>query len=179
MGPTRCYADIDITAHNWEFHAKGGIAGLKRALGALAGAAAVTVSPRWRAAGRRPTPCGRCSPRACTSCRPPAVQAIARKMGGGFLDQLNQIRIPPGALDNILAETSIEAQERLCRSRADDLRFSIVARHTDQAISGSVPVELRPGGRGLMAHALAAGFEGLILEGLDRLSRDTASTTGS
>lgn len=44
--------------------------------------------------------------------------------------------------------------------------------HNDEGISGSVPVALRPGGKALLADALAGRFDVLIVEGLDRLSRD-------
>ena len=70
------------------------------------------------------------------------------------------------------SETSLEAQERLCHSRAALLGFDVVKIHVDQAVSGAVPVELRPGGRALMADVMAGRFAVLILESLDRLSRD-------
>jgi site-specific DNA recombinase len=70
------------------------------------------------------------------------------------------------------SETSIEAQERLCRARADALGLHVVAVHADLAISGAVPVERRPGGKALLADALAGRFTVLVIEGLDRLSRD-------
>src|SRR5262249_49158257 len=43
-------------------------------------------------------------------------------------------------------------------------------------ISGSTPVELRPGGKALLAGVLAGTFDVLIIEGLDRLSRDTVES---
>lgn len=70
------------------------------------------------------------------------------------------------------SETSVEAQERLCRARADALGVSIVATHADQAVSGSTPVELRAAGRALLADAMAGRITLLLVEGLDRLSRD-------
>jgi DNA invertase Pin-like site-specific DNA recombinase len=48
----------------------------------------------------------------------------------------------------------------------------IVATHADEGISGSTPVALRPGGKALLADALAGRFDVLILEGLDRLPRE-------
>ena len=69
-------------------------------------------------------------------------------------------------------ETSIEAQERLCRSRAAALGANIVAVHADQAVSGSVPVDLRPGGKALLADVLAGRVDVVLLESLSRLSRD-------
>lgn len=70
------------------------------------------------------------------------------------------------------SDTSIEDQTRLCRTRAESLGFIIVGVHSDSAISGSTPVVERPGGRALLAAALARRFDVLMLEGLDRLSRD-------
>ncbi len=69
-------------------------------------------------------------------------------------------------------ESSNEAQDRLCRQRAEALGVAVTATHADSAISGAVPVEGRPGGRALLAGALAARFTVLLVEGLDRLSRD-------
>jgi site-specific DNA recombinase len=70
------------------------------------------------------------------------------------------------------SDTSIEAQARISRRRADELGAKVVIEHADQAVSGSVPLEHRPGGRALLADALAGRFDVLIVEGLDRLSRD-------
>ncbi len=69
-------------------------------------------------------------------------------------------------------ETSIEDQARVCRTRAKALGLEVVAVHADDELSGSTPVASRSGGKALLADALAARFEVLLLEGLDRLSRD-------
>lgn len=69
-------------------------------------------------------------------------------------------------------ETSIADQERVCDVRATAIGFRIVVRHTDEGVSGSTPVAARPGGKQLLADALAGRFEVLLVEGLDRLSRD-------
>jgi site-specific DNA recombinase len=74
---------------------------------------------------------------------------------------------------DLQSETSIEDQARLCRSRADVLRVEVDRLFSDQAVSGSTPVAARPGGRELLEAALAGRFSVLILEGLDRLSRDS------
>jgi site-specific DNA recombinase len=71
------------------------------------------------------------------------------------------------------SDTSIEAQARLCRARAAVLGLEVVAEHADQAVSGSVPLDHRPGGRALLADALAHRFDVLLVESLDRLSRDS------
>jgi site-specific DNA recombinase len=69
-------------------------------------------------------------------------------------------------------ETSIDDQLRAARARAETEGWHIVAQHGDEGVSGSVPVALRPGGKALLADALAARFDVLVLEGLDRLSRE-------
>ena len=68
--------------------------------------------------------------------------------------------------------TSIEDQVRLARARADSANLEVVAVHSDEGVSGSVPIEQRPGGRALMADAAALRFDVLILEALDRFSRN-------
>lgn len=69
-------------------------------------------------------------------------------------------------------ETSIDDQVRVAAARAAAAGWTVVARHTDQGISGSVPVALRPGGKALLADVLAGRIDVLVLEGLDRLSRE-------
>jgi DNA invertase Pin-like site-specific DNA recombinase len=69
-------------------------------------------------------------------------------------------------------ETSIEDQARVCRTRAEALHLQIVAVHADDEVSGSTPVASRRGGKALLADVLAGRFQVLLLEGLDRLSRD-------
>jgi len=61
---------------------------------------------------------------------------------------------------------------RTAAARAAAEGWTVVARHTDQGISGSVPVALRPGGKALLADVLASRIDVLLLEGLDRLSRE-------
>lgn len=69
-------------------------------------------------------------------------------------------------------ETSIADQLRGAVARAAAEGWQIVAQHADEGISGSVPVALRPGGKALLADALAGRIDVLVLEGLDRLSRE-------
>lgn len=69
-------------------------------------------------------------------------------------------------------ETSIADQERACAARAASLGATIQIRHGDEGVSGSTPVALRAGGKALLADALAGRFDLLLVEGLDRLSRD-------
>lgn len=70
------------------------------------------------------------------------------------------------------SETSPEDQARLCGERAVSLGFEVVAYFEDRAVSGGVPIASRAGGRNLLAAALAGDFEAILVEGLDRLSRD-------
>nr|WP_315481563.1 recombinase family protein [uncultured Undibacterium sp.] len=69
-------------------------------------------------------------------------------------------------------ESSIDDQTRICVQLASQKGFEIIATHSDNHISGSIPVQQRPGGAKLLADALADRFDVLILESLDRLSRD-------
>ncbi|MCM2317983.1 MAG: recombinase family protein [Pseudomonas sp.] len=70
------------------------------------------------------------------------------------------------------AESSIADQFAICQSRAQREGWQVAFSHSDNAISGSTSVLSRPGGAALMADALAGRFEVLLMEGLDRLSRD-------
>lgn len=70
------------------------------------------------------------------------------------------------------SDTSIEDQARGCRARALREGWPIAALISDDGVSGSTPVSARPGGHQLLADALAGRFQILLLEGLDRLSRD-------
>jgi DNA invertase Pin-like site-specific DNA recombinase len=69
-------------------------------------------------------------------------------------------------------ETSIDDQLREARARADREGWKVVATYADEGVSGSTPVALRRGGKALLADALANRFDILIVEGLDRISRE-------
>jgi site-specific DNA recombinase len=69
-------------------------------------------------------------------------------------------------------ETSIVDQLRHARARAEAEGWTIIATHTDESVSGSTPIALRAGGKALLADALATRFDVLVVEGLDRLSRE-------
>lgn len=69
-------------------------------------------------------------------------------------------------------ESSIADQLRGSQARSEREGWPIVATYTDEGISGSVPVALRAGGKQLLASALAKRFDVLLVEGLDRLSRE-------
>lgn len=70
------------------------------------------------------------------------------------------------------SESSIDDQARVCRHRAASEGWTVVVQHGDDGVSGSTPVAGRRGGTALLADALARRFDVLLLEGLDRLSRD-------
>ncbi len=69
-------------------------------------------------------------------------------------------------------ETSIEDQFRLCQRYAQNEGFDVVAIYGDDSISGSTPVAHRSGGAKLLEDARANRIDALIVEGLDRISRD-------
>lgn len=68
--------------------------------------------------------------------------------------------------------TSTADQERICRARAESLGLSVVGVYSDQAVSGATLVEQREQGARLLRDAFAGKFDVLVIEGLDRLSRD-------
>ncbi|MHB0819874.1 recombinase family protein [Stutzerimonas stutzeri] len=69
-------------------------------------------------------------------------------------------------------ESSIADQFTTCKALAAREGWEVTFGHSDNAISGSSTVASRPGGAALLADALAGRFQVLLLEGLDRLSRD-------
>ncbi len=69
-------------------------------------------------------------------------------------------------------ESSITDQVRLCQARADAQGWTVVSIHSDSAVSGSIGVDARPGGAALLDDAWLGHFNVLVMEGLDRLSRD-------
>lgn len=70
-------------------------------------------------------------------------------------------------------ETSIDDQLRVCKAFAERQGWSIQCVHSDEEVSGSTPVAARRGGNALLADVLAGRFDVLLLEGLDRLARDS------
>lgn len=69
-------------------------------------------------------------------------------------------------------DTSIEDQARGCKARAEREGWTIIGQHADVETSGSTPVALRTGGKQLLADVLADRVDVVLLEGLDRLTRD-------
>lgn len=68
--------------------------------------------------------------------------------------------------------SSIDDQASVCRARAAALGLSVAAVYSDAATSGQSLVGDRPGGRALLADA----FDVLLIESLDRLSRDSVES---
>ncbi|WP_431276907.1 recombinase family protein [Variovorax ureilyticus] len=72
------------------------------------------------------------------------------------------------------SQNSVADQLRAGRERAAREGWTIAMVHADEGISGATPVALRHGGKALLADALADRFDVLIVEGLDRITRDLA-----
>ncbi|MEI6560385.1 MAG: recombinase family protein, partial [Rhodospirillaceae bacterium] len=73
-------------------------------------------------------------------------------------------------------DASIEDQVRVCRERLDREGWQLVQTYADRAISGSTM--LRPGLQALLEDAMAARFDVIVSESLDRISRDQADVAG-
>src|SRR5712664_459240 len=67
-------------------------------------------------------------------------------------------------------DASIEDQVRLCKARIDTEKWTPAGVYTDHAMSGSI--RMRPGYQKLLEDARAGGFDVVVSEALDRLSRD-------
>ncbi|MBS0233452.1 MAG: recombinase family protein [Proteobacteria bacterium] len=75
------------------------------------------------------------------------------------------------------SEKSTEDQAALCRNYAQKNGFEVVRVYADKAISGSTLIN-RPRALELIADAKSGKFEVLIIEALDRLSRDMEDLAG-
>ena len=73
-------------------------------------------------------------------------------------------------------EASIEDQIRLCRARIEHEGWSYLHAYTDRAISGASA--LRPAYQQLLEDARREGFDIVVAEALDRLSRDQEDVAG-
>jgi len=73
-------------------------------------------------------------------------------------------------------DASIEDQVRLCRERLDREGWRLTQTYADRALSGSTM--LRPGLQALLEDAMAARFDVIVAEALDRISRDQADVAG-
>lgn len=70
-------------------------------------------------------------------------------------------------------DASIEDQLRICRDRAEREEWKVVATYKDAAISGA-SMKLRPGIQSLLQDAQRGGFNLVLAEAMDRISRDQA-----
>ena len=71
---------------------------------------------------------------------------------------------------------SIEAQHRAVAQAAATRGWRVVECVTDEAISGAVPVDQRPGLRSALARLEQGGAEVLVATRIDRLARNTLET---
>ena len=76
---------------------------------------------------------------------------------------------------DLQSPTSIEDQQRLCRTYAKRQGWTVISVFEDAALSG-FGIEHRPGYQQLLATALSspAAFEVILVEDLSRLTRDMA-----
>ncbi len=73
-------------------------------------------------------------------------------------------------------EASIEDQIRVCRDRIENEGWSLVEVYSDAAVSGATT--LRPGYQKMLEAARNGGFDVVVAEALDRLSRDQEDVAG-
>ena len=73
-------------------------------------------------------------------------------------------------------EASIEDQVRVCQDRIEREGWTLFEVYSDAAISGATT--LRPGYQKMLEDARNGGFDIVIAEALDRLSRDLADIAG-
>lgn len=73
---------------------------------------------------------------------------------------------------DLQSATSISDQARVCRARAEALGLRVDDVYADEQISGATPILARPSGMRLHAEALAGRIAVILIESLDRLSRD-------
>lgn len=71
---------------------------------------------------------------------------------------------------------SIDAQHRAVAEAAAARGWRVVKRITDEAVSGSVPVDERPGLGAALAQLEQGGADVLVATRVDRLARDTVAT---
>ena len=74
------------------------------------------------------------------------------------------------------SSASIPDQVRLCRKLCMDQGWTVVEVFADEAMSGAT--HLRPAFQGMQQTAMVGGFEILVTEALDRLSRDQEHIAG-
>ena len=69
-------------------------------------------------------------------------------------------------------EASIEDQIRICRERIEREGWTLIESYSDAAMSGATA--LRPGYQKMLEDARNGGYDIIVAEALDRLSRDLA-----
>jgi len=74
------------------------------------------------------------------------------------------------------SDKSIEDQVRLCRERAVAQGWRVASVHSDYAISGAL--RDRPGLNALLSEVSAGGIDVVLVEDIDRLSRDQEHMAG-
>jgi DNA invertase Pin-like site-specific DNA recombinase len=74
------------------------------------------------------------------------------------------------------SQSSVEDQLRLCRLHAERQGWTVVQSYHDRAVSGASLI--RPGIQALLADGLKGGFDVVLAEALDRLSRDQEDVAG-
>src|SRR5947209_2336774 len=74
---------------------------------------------------------------------------------------------------------SIETQREEVRRYAETQDYDLVDEYSDDGISGTVPVALRPEGARLLADAQEEKFAVVLIYKLDRLGRDAMVTLGA
>jgi DNA invertase Pin-like site-specific DNA recombinase len=77
------------------------------------------------------------------------------------------------------SEASLADQYRVCEARATAEGWTVAARRGDDGVSGSTPVLRRAGGKALMADVLARRVDVVLVEALDRISRDQLDLEGT
>jgi DNA invertase Pin-like site-specific DNA recombinase len=73
---------------------------------------------------------------------------------------------------NGAGQDSLDAQEDACRAWAEANGHEVVATFRDEALSGALPVEQRPGLLAALVALESAEADGLILHRIDRLARE-------
>jgi len=66
----------------------------------------------------------------------------------------------------------LDVQERMIRAWARQHRHELVAEHVDAGLSGTLPVEERPGLAAALAAVRSGEVDGLVVRDLDRLARE-------
>lgn len=107
------------------------------------------------------------------------IQNSGPEFGDGVSSNLPRVCLYARANAHKDLESSVDRQLQAARERAAGERWRVVAQHIDSGVSGATPMALRPGGKMLLANALAHGFDILVVESLDRLGRDSSDLSAT